>query len=90
MRRELRRALDSASPDEAKELVRALVEKHSLTSADVFGGSACPWCRSSWFVKKGHDRDGGQRYQCCTCGRTFNAHTKGVPPRRQPVSDAPR
>lgn len=40
--------------------------------------SGCPRCGHSHVVSKGHDRDGGRRWLCRGCGRTFSAKTAGV------------
>lgn len=38
----------------------------------------CPRCGHAHVVSKGHDRDGGRRWLCRGCGRTFSAGTAGV------------
>jgi len=38
----------------------------------------CPRCGHAHVVSKGHDRDGGRRWLCRGCGRTFSARTGGV------------
>ena len=40
--------------------------------------TACPRCGSWHVVKKGRDGDGGQRYLCRSCTRTFTARTNKV------------
>ena len=87
MRDDLRDMLEDITHDEAREVVQTLAERFSLGQDDALKADeppSCPWCGGDWFVKKGHDRDGGQRYLCCACGRTFNLRTRGVPPRRRP------
>lgn len=87
MRDDLHDMLKDITSSEAREVVRVLTERFSLEAdAPAMQNEplACPWCGADWFVKKGHDRDGGQRYLCCACGRTFNPRTKGAPPRRRP------
>lgn len=58
--------------EEARELLGALQGVvFSASSDDV----RCPRCGGTATVRKGHDRDGGQRWLCYECGRTFNAKT---------------
>ena len=38
----------------------------------------CPRCGHAHVVSKGRDRDGGRRWLCRGCGRTFSAKTSGV------------
>lgn len=40
--------------------------------------AACPRCGSADFVRKGHGRDGSQRWLCRGCGRTFSRKTMGL------------
>ena len=40
--------------------------------------SRCPRCGHAHVVSKGRDRDGGRRWLCRGCGRTFSARTAGV------------
>jgi len=40
--------------------------------------AACPRCGSADFVRKGHGRDGSQRWLCRGCGRTFSGKTMGL------------
>jgi transposase-like protein len=38
----------------------------------------CPHCGCALFVRRGHDRDRGQRWLCRGCGRTFSAKSRGL------------
>ena len=40
--------------------------------------TACPRCGSRHVVKKGRDGDGGRRYLCRSCARTFTSRTNKV------------
>lgn len=40
--------------------------------------AACPRCGSADFVRKGHGRDGSQRWLCRGCGRAFSRKTMGL------------
>ena len=40
--------------------------------------SSCPHCGSTYFVKKGHNRAGEQRWICKSCNHTFSKETKGL------------
>lgn len=67
---------------EARELARKLFDLvWENESHDDQGNMApedslaCPRCKSSEVVRKGRDRDGGQRWLCRQCNRTFNAST---------------
>ena len=40
--------------------------------------AACPRCGSADFVRKGHGRDGSQRWLCRGCGRTFSRKAMGL------------
>ena len=39
---------------------------------------ACPRCGGTHLVRKGHDRDGSQRWACRSCGRTLSRKTMGL------------
>ena len=39
---------------------------------------ACPRCGGTHLVRKGHDRDGSQRWACRSCGRTPSRKTMGL------------
>lgn len=73
MRWALKADLRDISSEEARELIDILQrvvageEVPELREPDP-----CPWCGSRHVVRKGHDRDGSQRWLCQTCGRTFN------------------
>ena len=45
-------------------------KKHSV--------STCPHCGSNYFVRKGYNRDGEQRWLCKSCNHTFSKQTKGL------------
>ena len=57
------------------ELKAAIAEE--LASGGAGEPGACPRCGSPRFVRKGHGRDGTQRWLCRTCSRTFSAATGG-------------
>ena len=39
---------------------------------------ACPRCGGTHLVRKGHDRDGSQRWARGSCGRTLSRKTMGL------------
>lgn len=67
------------STEEKRSLAQALMR---MVAAELAGGDAdperCPLCRCPEFVRKGHDRDGSQRWLCKGCGRTFGRKTMRV------------
>lgn len=76
MKRSLRSELRGVSREEAKELIEIL--QRVVDGEDVpelRKPDPCPWCGSDKVVRKGHDRDGGQRWLCRSCRRTFNMTT---------------
>jgi transposase-like protein len=66
---EKREPINATKAAVARELGRA--------AGDAAPG-ACPWCGSPSFIRKGHDRDGSQRWLCKGCGRTFSARSRGL------------
>lgn len=58
------------------ELKAAIAEE--LASGGAGEPGACPRCGSPDFVRKGHGRDGSQRWLCRRCSRTFSAATGGL------------
>ena len=58
------------------DLLRAQV----LAELGKAGGEpdACPRCGGTHLVRKGHDRDGSQRWACRSCGRTLSRKTMGL------------
>lgn len=59
------------------EATRAAVARE-LGSGAGDAPAACPRCGSADFVRKGHGRDGSQRWLCRGCGRTFSRKTMGL------------
>ena len=64
-----------------EELVAALRAAifEEMSHAPEGEPARCPRCGHAHVVSKGHDRDGGRRWLCRGCGRTFSAKTAGVP-----------
>ena len=60
------------------ELKGAIAEELASRACGPAGPSRCPRCGSPSFVRKGRDRDGGQRWLCRGCARTFSARTRGL------------
>lgn len=76
MRDMFRYFLQSCTREEAIEVHDALDDLlHGRLSKRDIALKTCPWCSSTHVVRKGHDRDGGQRWLCTSCGRTFNMRT---------------
>ena len=48
---------------------------------------ACPRCGGTHLVRKGHDRDGSQRWACRSCGRTLSRKTMGLLGYSKPEED---
>ena len=64
---------EGLSPEEKRGLIDATKAAAARELAHVAGDAdpeACPWCGSSSFIRKGHGRDGSQRWLCRECGRT--------------------
>lgn len=63
-----------------EELVAALRAAifEEMSAAPEGDPARCPRCGHAHVVSKGHDRDGGRRWLCRGCGRTFSAKTAGV------------
>ena len=51
------------------------------------GPGACPRCGGTHLVRKGHDRDGSQRWACRSCGRTLSRKTMGLLGYSKPEED---
>ena len=60
------------------ELKGAIAEELASRASGPAGPSRCPRCGSPSFVRKGRDRDGGQRWLCRGRARTFSARTRGL------------
>ena len=72
---EIRRQLDGMDALERRQAIESLREAiHEDTYAQsrlaVSDTVVCPRCGSVTMVRKGHDRDGVQRWLCRDCGRT--------------------
>lgn len=65
------------SRQEKVELLRALRDAlaEELSGAARGAPDGCPRCGCGAFVRRGRDADGGQRWLCRGCGRTFSAKT---------------
>lgn len=78
MKKTVERLLRGITPEEAREMIPLLTRiAEGEQVPELKAPSKCPWCGSSYVVKKGHDLDGKQRWMCCLCRRTFNATTRG-------------
>lgn len=60
------------------ELKGAIAEELASRASGPADPSRCPRCGSPSLVRKGRDRDGGQRWLCRGCARTFSARTRGL------------
>ena len=60
------------------EELKASIAEELAASAGAPGPSACPHCGCPSFVRKGRGRDGGQRWLCRGCARTFSARSYGL------------
>ena len=71
----VRRQLDGMGAMERRQTVSELRQLvYELTYEPPADDElACPWCGSISYVRKGHDRNKAQRYQCRDCRRTFTA-----------------
>ena len=67
-------------PREQKERLVAALREAIFGEMAGRGGepSRCPRCGCAHVVSKGRDRDGGRRWLCRGCGRTFSAKTGRV------------
>lgn len=73
--------MEGLSLEEKRGLIdatEAAVARELGQAAGDAAPEACPWCGSSSFIRKGHDRDGSQRWLCRECGRTFSARSRGL------------
>ena len=68
---ERRRAIESV-----RDVIRAAMFEDS--SGSDHGVQCCPRCGSVAIVKKGKSRNGGQRYLCRDCGRTFGMASERI------------
>ena len=66
--------------EEKRELVRELraAIAGELAARAEADPAACPRCGCPAFVRKGRGRDGGQRWLCRGCARTFSARSGGL------------
>ena len=73
--------MEGLSPEEKRKPIdatEAAVARELAHAAGDVAPDACPWCGSSSFIRKGHGRDGSQRWLCRECGRTFSARSRGL------------
>ena len=73
--------MEGLSLEEKREPIdatEAAVARELGQAAGDAAPEACPWCGSSSFIRKGHNRDGSQRRLCRECGRTFPARSRGL------------
>ncbi|WP_157051491.1 hypothetical protein [Olsenella sp. oral taxon 807] len=65
--------------DERRRLI-GLLRAQVLAELGEAGGEpdACPRCGGTHLVRKGHDRDGSQRWARGSCGRTLSRKTMGL------------
>ncbi len=61
--------------DERERMLELLLEAMSGELAPSGEPDRCPRCGCAHVVRKGRDADGGQRWLCRGCGRTFRAST---------------
>ena len=79
--------MEGLSPGEKRGLIDATKAAAARELGRMAGDAAPdarPWCGSSSFIRKGHDRDGSQRRPCRECGRTFSAKGRGLPAASKP------
>ncbi len=82
--------MEGLSPGEKRELIDATKAAAARELGRMAGDAApdaCPWCGSS-SIRKGHGRDGSQRWPCRECGRTFSARSRGLPAASKPDAAA--
>ena len=74
--------------DERRRLI-GLLRAQVLAELGEAGGEpdACPRCGGTHLVRKGHDRDGSQRWACRSCGRTLSRKTMGLLGYPEPEED---
>ena len=73
--------MEGLSLEEKRKLIdatKAAVARELGQAAGDAAPEACPWCGFSSFIRKGHNRDGSQRWLCRECGRTFSAKSRGL------------
>ena len=68
---ERRRAIESV-----RDVIRAATFDDA--AGDGYEMERCPRCGSVAIVKKGRSGNGGQRYPCRDCGRTFSGSTDRI------------
>ena len=73
-------AVAAMTTEEKRELAQALMRMVARELACGDGGDPgeCPLCHHERIVRKGHGRDGSQRWKCRGCGRTFGRKTMRV------------
>jgi len=64
------------------EKVSLLSDLKAMIAAELMDDpedpAVCPHCGCPTFIRKGHERSGGQRWLCRGCARTFSGSTKGL------------
>ena len=70
------------------ELKGAIAEELASRASGPADPSRCPRCGSPSLVRKGRDHDGGQRWLCRGCARTFSARTRGLLASSKPPASA--
>ena len=75
----VRHAADPCGEEGARRRAQgAIAGELASRASGPAGPSRCPRCGSPSFVRKGRDRDGGQRWLCRGRARTFSARTRGL------------
>jgi transposase-like protein len=72
-------ALDLNQKQELLKSLKLLIAREFLRDPVDGGMPSCPHCDSTRVVRKGKNKkNGGQRWLCKRCGRTFSASTSSV------------
>ena len=82
--------MEGLSPGEKRgpiDATKAAAARELAHAAGDAAPDACPWCGSSPFIRKGHDRDGSQRRPCRGAGAPSRPRAGACPP---PPSPMPR